>query len=86
MGTLLQSMGLQGGQRPETWNTLYSDRILSVHRQYLEAGCDIITANTFGANALHFGGDTDTIIKSGVKLCRKAVEELCRKCGYARRF
>ena len=75
MGTLLQSMGLAGGQRPETWNMTYSDRVLSVHQQYLEAGCDVITANTFGANALHFGKDTELIIKSGVKLCRRAVEK-----------
>jgi len=75
MGTLLQAMGLTGGQRPETWNTTYSDRVLKVHLQYLEAGCDVITANTFGANALHFGGDTELVIKSGVKLCRQAVEK-----------
>ena len=75
MGTLLQSLGLTGGQRPETWNVTYSDRIEQVHRQYLEAGCDILTANTFGANALHFGNDTELVIKSAIKLCRRAVEQ-----------
>ena len=75
MGTLLQSLGLTGGQRPETWNVTHSDRIEGVHRRYLEAGCDILTANTFGANALHFGEDTDLIIKSGVKLCRRVVDK-----------
>lgn len=50
MGTLLQGMGLSGGERPETWNLSHPDRILDVHRRYLEAGCDICDTNTFGCN------------------------------------
>ena len=46
MGTLLQGMGLSGGERPETWNLSHPDRILDVHRRYLEAGCDIAVSYT----------------------------------------
>lgn len=80
MGTLLQSLGLTGGRRPEAWNVTFSDQVQRVHQRYLQAGCDILTANTFGASALHFGSDTELVIKSGVKLCRRAVEQAGR--GY----
>jgi len=75
MGTLLQAMGLPASQRPETWNIEHPERVESVHRRYLEAGCDIVTCNTFGANALHFGADTEAIIRAGVSIARQAVEK-----------
>ena len=75
MGTLLQAMGLPAGQRPETWNIEHPEKVESVHRRYLEAGCDIVTCNTFGANALHFGANTEAIIRAGVTIARQAVEK-----------
>ena len=54
MGTLLQSKGLSPGELPETWNLTHKDEIIDIHRQYFEAGCDIVLTNTFGANALKF--------------------------------
>lgn len=73
MGTLLQAMGLAGGERPETWNLAYPDRIEDVHRRYLEAGCDIVTTNTFGATAAHLGEAASPCMRAGVRLARKAV-------------
>ena len=73
MGTLLQAMGLTGGERPETWNLAYPDRILDVHRRYLEAGCDIVTTNTFGATAAHLGEDAPSCMRAGVRIAREAV-------------
>ena len=32
MGTMLQAMGLKGGERPERWNIEHPDRIAGVHR------------------------------------------------------
>ena len=46
MGTLLQGMGLSGGERPETWNLSHPDRILDVHRRYLEAGASRVILGT----------------------------------------
>ena len=77
MGTLLQDMGLSGGERPETWNLSHPDRILDVHRRYLEAGCDIVTTNTFGATA---GRGCAAPMRAGVRLARKAVSRAGR--GY----
>lgn len=54
MGTLLQSKGLKPGELPETWNLTHPDEIVDIHRQYYEAGSDIVLTNTFGANALKF--------------------------------
>ena len=81
-GTLLQAMGLAGGELPETWNLLHPERIQSVHRAYLEAGSDIICTNTFGANALKFpaGGpfDLEAVVKTGVALAKAARAETGR--------
>ena len=54
MGTLLQSKGLGPGELPEAWNLTHPDEIIDIHRQYFEAGSDIVLTNTFGANALKF--------------------------------
>lgn len=54
MGTLLQEKGLNPGELPETWNLKNKEAVISIHRQYYEAGSDIVLTNTFGANALKF--------------------------------
>ena len=53
-GTLLQEKGLKPGELPETWNVEHAEDVVSIHRQYFEAGSDIVLANTFGANALKY--------------------------------
>lgn len=58
MGTLLQERGLKPGELPETWNIKRKEEIIEIHRQYYEAGSDIVLSNTFGANALKFHDDT----------------------------
>ena len=54
MGTLLQEKGLQAGELPETWNLTHMEEVIEIHRDYFEAGSDIVLTNTFGANALKF--------------------------------
>lgn len=54
MGTLLQTKGLKPGELPEVWNLNHTEEIIDIHRQYYEAGSDIVLTNTFGANALKF--------------------------------
>lgn len=72
MGTLLQGMGLKPGELPDTWNLTHPDRILSVHRAYLEAGCNIVKTNTFGAGRLE---NKEEVIKAGIALAKKVVLE-----------
>lgn len=50
MGTQLQKRGLPLGAQPEIWNITHPDIVASVHRDYVEAGANILYANTFGAN------------------------------------
>ena len=48
MGTMLQQRGLAPGQSPEELNLTMPDVVESVHRDYLQAGADIVITNTFG--------------------------------------
>ena len=52
MGTMLQERGLKAGELPETWNETHADIIQDVHYQYLKAGSDYVSTNSFGANRL----------------------------------
>lgn len=54
MGTLLQQRGLTVKEKPEEWNLTHSEIITEIHLEYLKAGSNIITSNTFGANPLKF--------------------------------
>ena len=53
-GTLLQEMGLKGGEPPELWNKTNPQKITALHKAYLDAGSDIISTNTFGINKLNY--------------------------------
>jgi len=49
MGTELQRSGLPIGQGGERWNLDRADLIEAIHAAYIDAGCDVILTNTFGA-------------------------------------
>lgn len=75
-GTLLQSMGLKPGELPEEWNLSHPEKIRSTHRSYLEAGCQILKTNTFGANRLKFGDRLEEVIQAAFDCARGALEEV----------
>lgn len=52
MGTQLQSAGLKAGDIPEELNIRQPELLKKIHKDYLEAGADFITTNTFGCNRL----------------------------------
>lgn len=60
-GTNYFKMGLESGDAPELWNFDHPDRVRTLHRQFIEAGADIVLTNTFGGNRhrlkLHNGQD-----------------------------
>lgn len=75
MGSLLQASGLKPGELPELWNISHPEKLQEIHLSYLEAGADIMTTNTFGANRLKFGDQLEAIVTAGVKNARAAVEK-----------
>jgi 5-methyltetrahydrofolate--homocysteine methyltransferase len=50
MGTMLQAAGLEKGHAPEEMNLTCRDKVLGVHRGYVDAGSELLLTNTFGAN------------------------------------
>ena len=52
MGTELQRRGLKVGDCPEEYNLSHPEIIQAIHRDYYEAGSDIVETNTFGANQI----------------------------------
>lgn len=54
-GTTLFSMGLQTGDSPELWNIEHPQRIEKLHRDFIEAGSDIILTNSFGGTRYRLG-------------------------------
>jgi 5-methyltetrahydrofolate--homocysteine methyltransferase len=49
-GTNYFQRGLESGDPPELWNVDCPDRVQGLHREFVEAGADIILTNTFGGN------------------------------------
>ncbi|HIW73519.1 MAG TPA: homocysteine S-methyltransferase family protein [Firmicutes bacterium] len=77
MGTMLQKAGLPLGALPELLNLTNPEQILAVHRAYIEAGADVIYANTFGANRHKLAGSGRTpaeVTAAGVAIARRAAE------------
>ena len=55
MGSLLIEKGLKSGESPEEWNLKRPEVIQCIHRDYFEAGANIVLTNTFGANPIKLG-------------------------------
>ena len=75
MGSLLQARGLKPGELPETWNLSRPEIITEIHREYLNAGSDVVTTNTFGANHFKFKAEDGYSVKEnrdgGGSKCKK---------------
>lgn len=80
MGTMLQKSGLKTGEVPETWNITNPNKLKDIHKAYLNAGCNVISANTFGANKFkcdNLDFTVEDLVTSGVKIAKEAIIE----CG-----
>ena len=77
MGTMLQQKGLQAGENPVLLNMLAPDSIMEIHKEYVDAGANIILTNTFGASAKKLEGlgfSPTEIITQAVSLAKKAAD------------
>ncbi len=77
MGTELQKSGLELGERPEILAITNGDKITEIHRRYVEAGSQIIYANTFGANAHKLQGfkySPEEVIEAAIAAAKRACD------------
>ena len=76
MGTLLQAQGLKPGELPERWNITNSIAITNIHKAYYDAGSNVVSTNTFGANLLKYAKEElEEIVKSAVQNAKNAREQ-----------
>ena len=73
MGTMMHDL-LRGGVLPETLNLTNPDAVLAIHKAYVDAGADVVSANTFGANRLRYAGDAPLrdVIESAVQIAKQS--------------
>lgn len=86
MGTMLQRKGLQGNS--ESFNLTNPETIGEIHNEYIEAGADIITANSFSANSIsqseyNLSEKAGQMAEAAARIARKAVGEAPRKVWVA---
>ena len=75
-GTLLQAAGLPMGELPERWNISHPNVIVKIHKDYYDAGSNIVCTNTFGANRLKFSPEElENIVASAIKNAKIAKKE-----------
>jgi 5-methyltetrahydrofolate--homocysteine methyltransferase len=86
---MLIAAGLSKREVPETWNITNPEKLIEIHRAYLEAGAEVIQTNTFGANRLKLetsdaGRELGfvEVNEKGVELVRKAIGDF----GAAERY
>lgn len=75
MGTMIKSYGLNIDNSIEIYNFTEEETIKKIHRDYIKAGADIITTNTFGANEIRFKDDKydiEEVISKGIKVAKEA--------------
>jgi 5-methyltetrahydrofolate--homocysteine methyltransferase len=75
MGTELQRAGIGEAECYEAWNLTHPEKVRAIHQAYVDAGAEVLLANTFQANlpALSNHGLADKlelIIDTGVGLAR----------------
>ncbi len=75
MGTMLQKSGLQPGHCPEALCLTDPDCVAAIHRAYIEAGAQIVYANSFGANRCKLektGYTVAEIVPAAIRCARQA--------------
>ncbi len=73
MGTMLQKAGMPLGVRPEIYTLDHEDILKSIQQQYIDAGSNVIYANTFGANAHKLKGfdvSVEEVILKNVEIAK----------------
>lgn len=78
MGSMLQAAGLPEGRLPDVWGVENPHAVQAIHRAYLEAGCRLITTNTFGTTAPKvepYGYTVAQVMSAAVANVRAAMDQ-----------
>lgn len=76
-GSMLQKYGINPGVQSFEMNIIEPETVVRIHKEYLEAGSDFITLNTFGADRLHVATtpySLEEVITAAVKNGRAAID------------
>ena len=78
VGTNFQARGLTRGTAPEQWLLEAPEKVMQLHRDFIDAGANIILTNTFGATALrltHAGLEARAaeVNRRAVEIAREAI-------------
>jgi homocysteine S-methyltransferase len=79
MGTQLYERGIYINKSFDDANLSSADLVEAVHEEYLEAGADILTTNTFGSNRIKLEGHgledkVEAINRQGVQIARRVAD------------
>jgi len=79
-GTNLIARGLPGGATGETWVIERPEKIIQLHKDFINAGADIILTSTFSATSIRLSGSSlegkaDDINRRAVRLAKTAIED-----------
>lgn len=85
MGTYYQQLHENSENIAELANLLESNIVKKIHREYLEAGADLIRTNTFAANSVVLSKLSQSVredlLRRGCRLAKQAVEEEKARTG-----
>ena len=86
MGTMLQRHGLSSNN--ETFNLSHPEIVREIHRAYIDAGADILSTNTFSANAISqadygLSGRAREFARAGAALARAEADAATRRIWVA---
>jgi 5-methyltetrahydrofolate--homocysteine methyltransferase len=77
MGTMLQAAGLGLGERPDVFGMKHPEVVERVQRSYVEAGSQVLYANTFGTNAHKLEGTgytVEEVISANIAIAKRATD------------
>jgi len=80
-GTCFQAMGLEPGVAPEEWLFDAPERVLELHRAFIDAGADVILTCSFGATSIRLG---DTPLAGRAREVNLRAAQLAREAAGGR--
>lgn len=76
LGTILQAQGLKANERSSSWVLTHPEIVKKVHKDYFDAGSNVVNTNTFSANSLFYDDVTlEKIIINAVEIAKRARDE-----------